>query len=407
MLRAGSLCVTFLHKYMTSSSETKDDMSEKSRKLRLLSETFAQYGGVLSKISQILVLNDVDNSVFSDCKPFSREKTHNYIVNQLEKNADFFRDIKQFNFEIYKSGSIGQVYRATTTDDRQIIMKVQYVGLAEQTKQDLYILDMIMNYLYTELTDMKNAVYDIKTKINEELNYDIEKNNQKIVYKAFADDLQIQIPEIIDNICTNKIITMEFMNDYTVLNEFINNSTQEQRNEIGKLIIRFIFTSLFKHGILYPDAHYGNFLVKNDASVISIIDFGCIVFIEDQLVNSLKQILFSLKSNDKTEFLNIILNLGIVKDNTSEESKDYAFEYFKMQYEPLLVDNDDFQFYPEWLDLVADKNTHLMKEWTCPSNMIYLHKIPYGLYHLLTNLELTCNVGNIINNILNSNESKN
>lgn len=402
MLRAGSLCVSLLYKYMTSSSETKDDISEKSRKLRLLSETFSQYGGILSKISQILVLNDTDNSVFSDCKPFSREKTHAYIVKQYQNNTAFFQPVKEIDFEIYKSGSVGQVYRARMVDDRSIILKVQYSGLAEQTKQDLKILDMVISYLYSDFTDMKNAIVDIKTKINEELDYQIEKRNQQYVYQAFVDNQQIRIPEIIEPLCNDRILAMEFMEGYTVLNEFISNSTQEQKNEIGKLIIHFIFESLFKHHILYPDAHYGNFLVKNDASAISVLDFGCLVFIEPELIDYLKQIHYSLKANDKGVFLTILQAIGIINDNTSEASKDYAFEYFRLQYEPLLIDTDEFQFYPEWLDLVGDKNIDLMKEWTCPPNMVYLHKIPYGLYHLLTNMDLKCNVGEIIERILSS-----
>jgi predicted unusual protein kinase regulating ubiquinone biosynthesis (AarF/ABC1/UbiB family) len=402
MLRAGSLCVSLLYKFMTSNSESKDDINEKSKKLRLLSETFAQYGGILSKISQILVLNDIDNTVFSDCKPFSRDKTHNYIVKEFE-NDDIFRDVKEFDFNIYKSGSVGQVYRANTIDNQQIIMKVQYSGLAEQTKQDLKILDMVISYLYNDFTDMKNAVRDIKTKINEELDYQNEKRNQQYVYQAFLDDLQINIPRIFENLCTDRIITMEFMDGYTVLNEFIANSTQEGRNEVGRLIIKFIFESIFKHHILYPDSHYGNFLVKNDASAISVLDFGCLIFLEQDLLDSLKQIHYSLKANDKIAFLNLIEILGIINTSTSEESKDYAFEYFKLQYEPLIVDTEEFQFYPEWLDLVGDKNIDLMKEWCCPPNMIYLHKIPYGLYHLLTKLDFKCNVGVIIEEILNAN----
>jgi predicted unusual protein kinase regulating ubiquinone biosynthesis (AarF/ABC1/UbiB family) len=387
---------------MTSNSESKDDINEKSKKLRLLSETFAQYGGILSKVSQILVLNDIDNTVFSDCKPFSRDKTHNYIVKEFE-NDDIFRDVKEFDFNIYKSGSVGQVYRANTIDNQQIIMKVQYSGLAEQTKQDLKILDMVISYLYNDFTDMKNAVRDIKTKISEELDYQNEKRNQQYVYQSFLNDIQINIPRIFENLCTDRIITMEFMDGYTVLNEFIANSTQEGRNEVGRLIIKFIFESIFKHHILYPDSHYGNFLVKNDASAISVLDFGCLIFLEQDLLDSLKQIHYSLKANDKIAFLNLIEILGIINTSTSEESKDYAFEYFKLQYEPLIVDTEEFQFYPEWLDLVGDKNIDLMKEWCCPPNMIYLHKIPYGLYHLLTKLDFKCNVGVIIEEILNAN----
>ena len=177
MLRAGSICMTLLYKYMTTSSESKDNLNEKSKKLRLLANTFSQYGGILSKVSQILVLNDIDNNVFSDCKPFSRDKTHNYIVKQYENNSDFFQPIKQFNFEIFKSGSVGQVYRATLFDDREVILKIQYVGLVEQTKQDLKLLDMMVSYLYSNLSEIDNAITDIKQKINEELDYQIENKN--------------------------------------------------------------------------------------------------------------------------------------------------------------------------------------------------------------------------------------
>ena len=400
MLRAGSLCMTLLYKYMTTNSESKDNLNEKSKKLKLLAETFSQYGGLLSKVSQILMLNDINNNVFSDCKPFSRDKTHNYIVKQYENNRDFFRLIKEFNFEIYKSGSVGQVYRSKLLDDREIILKIQYVGLDEQTRQDLKLLDMMISYLYSDLSEIDNAISDIKQKINEELDYQIEKRNQQYAYQAFFNEPQIHIPQIIEELCTDKILTMEYMDGYIVLNEFINNSTQEQRNEVGKLIIKFVFKSLFNHRILYPDCHYGNFLVKNDATAISILDFGCLVYMEPELVNSLRDIHYLLKSNDKNGFLCYIEKMGIINSKTSEDSREYAYDYFKLQYEPILIDNDDFQFYPEWLDLVGDKNTELMKEWNCPPNMIYLHKIPYGLYHLLTKLDLRCNVGEIIEEIL-------
>jgi len=122
---------------------------------------------------------------------------------------------------------------------------------------------------------------------------------------------------------------------------------------------------------------------------------------EPELVNSLREIHYLLKADNKNGFLAFIERMGIINSNTSEESRDYAYYYFRLQYEPLLIDKEEFQFYPEWLDLVGDKNTELMREWWCPPNMIYLHKIPYGLYHLLTKLDLRCNVGAIIEEILN------
>ena len=44
MIRSGSICLSFLSKYLR---ENKDTLDNKSQKLRCLSETFKNYGGVL------------------------------------------------------------------------------------------------------------------------------------------------------------------------------------------------------------------------------------------------------------------------------------------------------------------------------------------------------------------------
>ena len=73
MLRSGSICMSFLYNYLTSESETENGGLEKNcQKLKCLSKTFESYGGVLSKLSQILSLNNEKSEVFSDCKPFSK-----------------------------------------------------------------------------------------------------------------------------------------------------------------------------------------------------------------------------------------------------------------------------------------------------------------------------------------------
>jgi predicted unusual protein kinase regulating ubiquinone biosynthesis (AarF/ABC1/UbiB family) len=318
------------------------------------------------------------------------------MLHQLENN-NLLSSITNFEQEIYKSGSIGQVYRAKYNNSA-IILKVQYVNLREQTLQDLKILDLVISYLY-DFVDAKNAICDIKTKIIEELDYENEVRNHKIVYDIFKNDENIRIPKIFDNLCSDKIITMEYMENYVSYDYFIHNSTQEQKNYIGTLIIKFIFECLYRYNIIYSDSHYGNFLVKNDFTGIAVLDFGSLIFIDNELKNNLINIHLSLKHKDEEYFLHILKTLGIIKDNTSEESKRYAYEFFTLQYEPLIT-NENFEFMEEWLDITSDKNTELMKEWTCPSNMVHLNKISYGLYHLLTKINLNSNLGNVLDEII-------
>lgn len=396
MLRSGSICVNFLYNYLlgeasinTSENEKGGDiLIKKATKLKCLSDTFQSYGGVLAKLSQIICLgeNDENNSVFSDCKPFSTEKTSNYIKNLFETDKDFFKDVNSIEYEVYKSGSIGQVHKAIYKDDKKIIIKVQYIGLKEQVKTDLFILDTIITYLYS-FANLNNAIEDIKNKLEEELDYTIEYHNQKVMYDNWKECDDIKIAELIPSISNEKILSMHFIEGEN-LNDFILTSTQEQKNKIGMMIVNFVFTNIYKYNILYSDIHYGNFIVQNK-ELLYVMDFGCIHDIDDILLDNLIKLYKALLNDDKSTFYIIVENMEIIDERITPESKDYIYEYFKIQYEPWLTDN--FEFTSEWVKKTDYKNTDLMKYWNIPSNLVYFNKLPYGMYHILGKMNLKGN----------------
>ena len=391
MLRSGSICISFLYKYLMSDNEinNEDDIDgnknliQKSSKLKCLADTFQSYGGVLAKLSQIVCYENQDSTVFSDCKPFSRDETIQYFKEHYNEFPEFFKNVKYIDFEPYKSGSIGQVHKGVYKDGTDIIIKVQYVGLKEQIDSDLFILDKLISYLYS-FANLSNAMIDIKTKLNEELDYTLESFNQQHLHDVWSDNDNIKIPQIISELSNDNLITMEFIEGEN-LNIFIANSTQEERNNIGKYMVEFIFTNLYKEGIFYSDIHYGNFIIK-DKTILYVMDFGCINDINDKLLKNLRDLHVSMINDDKELFYSLVENMGIIKDTISDDSKDYIYNYFKIQYEPWI--SEEFEFTKEWLDKSIYKNTYLMSEWELPNNMIYLNKIPFGMYHLLTKLEL-------------------
>lgn len=383
MLRSSSICASFLYNYLMSDSDCKDEngqpLDKSVQKLRCLTDTLESYGGVLSKLSQVLSLNDQNSTVFSDCKPFSKEKTIQYFKNFIEC-ANF--PLQSVNFDVYKSGSVGQVHKAMYKG-RDMVFKVQYVGLAEQTLTDLNMLDTITSYIYY-FSDMKHAMIDIKTKMYEELDYKMEATNQKRMYRLYKDSDFIEIPKIISKLCTDTVLGMYFVKG-RCLRDFIDDSTQEQRNKFGMCAVKFVFENIYKHGILYSDVHYGNFLVKDD-STLCVLDFGCLHDINETLLNHIRDLHRSIRSGDKDKFYRIVEEMGIIKKDISEPSRKYIYDYFCIQYEPWT--SEEFEFTDEWLDMATDKETDLMKEWTLPQDMVYFNKIPYGMYHILTKLKL-------------------
>lgn len=383
MLRSSSICTSFLYNYLMSDSECKDEngqpLDKKCQKLRCLSDTLGSYGGVLSKLSQMLSLNDQNSSVFSDCKPFSKEQTIKYFRDFIKESK---HQIKSVDFNVYKSGSVGQVHKAVYKG-KDIIFKVQYVGLAEQTRADLNMLDKITSYLYY-FADMKSAMVDIKTKMYEELDYKNESVNQRMMYNLCMNMDYIEIPKIIPRLCTDTVLAMYFV-EGTCLRDFIADSTQEQRNKFGMCLVKFVFENIYKHGIFYSDVHYGNFLVKKDFT-LCVLDFGCLHKIKSTLLNNLRDLHRSIRSNNSDMFYKTVEDMGIIKKDISPKSKTYIYEYFRMQYTPWI--SEEFEFTDEWLDKATEKETELMKEWILPQDMVYFNKLPYGMYHILTKMKL-------------------
>lgn len=383
MLRSSSICASFLYNYLMSDSDCKDEngqpLDKRVQKLLCLTDTLESYGGVLSKLSQILSLNDQNSTVFSDCKTFSNEKTIQYF-------KDFIKDrdlqLQSVNFNVYKSGSVGQVHKATY-NGKDMVFKVQYVGLAKQTRTDLNMLDKITSYLYY-FADLEHAMKDIKTKMYEELDYKMEAKNQKRMYKLYKNSDFIEIPRVISKLCTDTVLGMYFV-EGKCLRDFIVDSTQEERNKFGMCAVRFVFENIYKHGILYSDVHYGNFLVKDD-STLCVLDFGCLHDINKTLLVHLRELHKSIRVGDKDKFYQIVEEMGIIKKDISELSKKYIYDYFCIQYEPWT--SEEFEFTEEWLDMAVKKETNLMKEWVLPQDMVYFNKIPYGMYHILTKLKL-------------------
>ena len=118
------------------------------------------------------------------------------------------------------------------------------------------------------------------------------------------------------------------------------------------------------------------------------------------MVKLLKKLHNALKYEDKILTLSILSQLNILGSDVSLKSLDYAYDYFRLQYTPWIIE-DEFEFTQEWWKKSDYKYTKLMSELVLPTNMVYFNKIPYGLYNILTALNAKSNFFEIMNDIFN------
>jgi predicted unusual protein kinase regulating ubiquinone biosynthesis (AarF/ABC1/UbiB family) len=178
-----------------------------------------------------------------------------------------------FEQEPIAAASIGQVYRATLHDGREVAVKVQYPGVATAVRADMQNLDMIMRLLkrMTPGLDVKAITKEVRERIVEELDYELEAQNQRSLARIFAGHPFIVVPEVISSLSRERVLVSEFVEGVGF--EELKTRPQAERDRIGEIVFRFFLGCLYRHRQFSGDPHPGNFLLLGDGRV-AFLDFG-------------------------------------------------------------------------------------------------------------------------------------
>src|SRR3954463_10695549 len=100
------------------------------------------------------------------------------------------------------AASIGQVYRAELHDGREVAVKVQYPGVAQAVRADMQNLGMILRLMkrIAPGLDVKATAEEIRHRIGEELDYELEAQNQRTLARIFRGHPFIVITEVISSL---------------------------------------------------------------------------------------------------------------------------------------------------------------------------------------------------------------
>src|ERR1700743_1454327 len=118
-----------------------------------------------------------------------------------------------FDEEPIAAASIGQVYRATLHDGRDVAVKVQYPGVASAVRADMQNLDMIMRLLkrMTPGLDVKAVTREIRERIEEELDYELEAQNQRALARIFAGHPFIVVPDVVSALSRERVLVSDYV----------------------------------------------------------------------------------------------------------------------------------------------------------------------------------------------------
>jgi hypothetical protein len=134
-------------------------------------------------------------------------------------------------------------------------------------------LDMILRLLkrMTPGLDVKALAEEIKERIVEELDYELEAQNQRSLARIFAGHPFIVVPEVIGSLSRERVLVSEFVTGVGF--EELKGRPQAERDRIGEIVFRFFLGCLYRHRQFSGDPHPGNFLLLADGRM-AFLDFG-------------------------------------------------------------------------------------------------------------------------------------
>ena len=179
----------------------------------------------------------------------------------------------EFEQEPIAAASIGQVYRARLTDGREVAVKVQYPGVAAAVRADMQNLGLILRLAkrIAPGMDPKAIGEEIRSRIQDELDYELEAQNQRTLARIFRGHPFIVIPEVVTSLSRERVMVSEFVEGTGF--EELKQYPQDERDRLAEILFRFYFGCLYRHGQFSGDPHPGNSMLLDDGRM-AFFDFG-------------------------------------------------------------------------------------------------------------------------------------
>ncbi len=400
--RVGTTYATTAARKTFASAERRAEL-DRHRELRSaqqVAEELGQMKGALMKLGQMASYLDDGlpepvrmalSQLQSDAPPMSQQLAIDTVEHELGNPIDEI--FVEFDPNPIAAASIGQVHRALIRDpatgaERAVAVKVQYPGVAEAIVADLKNADLLGAILRQGFggLDPAEMVDEIRLRIGEEVDYELEARNQQRFADYYRGHPFIRIPAVVRELSTRRILTTELAEGFGWVE--LLQRPQADRDRAGEVIFRFVFRSLYRMGAFNGDPHPGNYLFHDDGSV-TFLDFGLVKhFSDDEMTTFGSMVKAAAVDHDAAEFRRIIETAGMLVPGAPVSTEDVG-EYFSRFYDTVRTDTE-MTWTREYANSIVrhtfDRTSPISQYATVPRAFVFIQRINLGLYALLGEL---------------------
>jgi predicted unusual protein kinase regulating ubiquinone biosynthesis (AarF/ABC1/UbiB family) len=242
-----------------------------------------------------------------------------------------------FSHEAVSAASLGQVHRATLPDGSDVACKLQYPDMASTVEADLRQLRLgLAVYKRMDTTIQQDDVYaELAERLREELDYTREAAQMRLYHLMMQGTPSVHIPQPVDAFCTNRLLTMTWLDGRPLLARLAEEPSQDERNRIAEALFRAYYVPFYRYGVIHGDPHLGNYQVKPDGS-INLLDFGALRVFPPRFVRGVIDLFEAMRDHDDEKALAAYHTWGFT--DISPDKLAVLNQWARFLYDPLLDD---------------------------------------------------------------------
>jgi aarF domain-containing kinase len=322
---------------LVSSSGNRGSAMASDANADRLAATLCRMRGAALKMGQMLSIQDESllppalTRALKQVRQGADAMPHRQLAQQLtsELGPDWRSKFESFEDLPFAAASIGQVHRATIHDEttgqvKDVVVKVQYPGVANSIESDLRNLSMLvtMTGLAPRGLFLENVIEVGRNELKVECDYINEMANQRAFQKLVASDSVLQennfvVPGVVEALTTGQVIVSEFAPGGTI--DKVSHLDQEERNRIGRTILYLTMQELFDWRLMQTDPNWGNFLYDVGTKTTSLIDFGATREYDKEFVDGYLRIVWANANQDEETLMEQSRRMHFLTGEENEE----------------------------------------------------------------------------------------
>ena len=322
--------------------------------------------------------------------PLPAATVHKVLATELGPN--WHRLFREFDDSPAAAASIGQVHRAVWKKGRGGVpaaVKIQYPGAGPALLADLTQLSRLAG-LFRVIQpglDIKPLLAELRARITEELDYELEAAAQRSFAEAYPDDPEIFVPPVLA--AGPRVLVTSWI-DGDPLSRIIASGEPELRDLAGLRLATLHFSAPARAGLLHADPHPGNFRMLPDGR-LAVLDFGAVARLPDGHPEPIGRLTRLALLDDADGVLAGLRDEGFVKPEIEVDAA-AVLSFIRPMLAPIA--EPEFRFTRAWLRAEAGRVANpkgpafqLGKQLNLPPSYLLIHRVTLGSIGVLCQLE--------------------